>query len=266
MILLWACVAAQWLLYLLALYYFIRSARLLVWRLFRDKAPQDVYDPMVTRVQKLRAWLAPTVSLVILACSATFSVFMQEKVTQPLLILVIAPWLFVATATVVIPTIIRCTPPEKRPAMRPALRSPLRNLGYYVGIITLLLAYYFVLGHMVGLPDDDVDLDRVGWPVKAGFVWVGLVFLFASARVVRTGFGLAAVHPALPAVLSGVLVWECYAINGFPDVPPAIVWLLFLGGPVMVSAIVWWEIHRLRVWHGVTLRGGWAARSLPDQS
>ncbi|WP_433437173.1 hypothetical protein [Nonomuraea sp. CA-141351] len=266
MLLLVVFVAARWLLYLLALYYFFRSARLLVWRLFGDDAPPDVHDPMVTRIKRLRTWTAPTVSLVLLVSFATPEDVITEKITEPFLTLIVAPWLLVATATVVIGIFIRCAPPEERPVMRTALRSPLRKLGYYAG--TLLLAYAPLLGLMLWLPDGEVNLNNASWPVKAAvaaFVWFALVFLFASGRVVRNGFGLGTIHPALPALLTGVLVWECFALNGLPGGPPAIACLLFLGGPIMMSAIVWWELHRLRVCHGITLRGGWPARSVPNQ-
>ncbi|WP_193318937.1 hypothetical protein [Nonomuraea phyllanthi] len=258
-------VAARWLLYLLALYYFFRSARLLVWHLFGDAAPSDVQDPTVTRIKRLRTWTAPTVSLVLLASFAPEDV-LQEKVSEPLFTLIVAPWLLVATATVVIGILIRCAPPEQRPAMRTALRKPLRKLGYYAG--TLLLPYGLLIGFVLWGPEGGVDLNDAGWPIQAAvaaFVWLALVFLFASARVVRTGFGLDTVHPALPALLTGILVWECFALNGMPGGPPAVACLLFLGGPIMVSAIVWWELHRLRVSHGVTLRGGRPAGSVRDQ-
>lgn len=54
------------------------------------------------------------------------------------------------------------------------------------------------------------------------FICSLFLFLFSGVRVVRTGFGTADVHPALPALLTSVL----------------------------------WEIRRLRRCHGVTLRSG----------
>lgn len=140
--------------------------------------------------------------------------------------------------------------PDERPALRTALRIPLRKLGYCVG--GSLLAFVLVGVIIAVLPE---EITEFGWPIIAALAaicWLVLVFLFASGRVVRTGFGLAAGHPAL---LTGILVWECFAVSGLPGGPPAPVrFLLLVCGPVIVSGIAWWEIHRLRARHGVTLR------------
>lgn len=65
-------------------------------------------------------------------------------------------------------------------------------------------------------------------------------------------------HAALPALLTGLLVWEFAAISpatgGMPPGPPLIQILALLGGPASVTAVAWWEIGRLRDRHGVRLR------------
>ncbi|MFJ3924618.1 hypothetical protein [Streptomyces sp. NPDC090022] len=82
-------------------------------------------------------------------------------------------------------------------------------------------------------------------PVLWTLVFVG----FAAGPAIRS-FDTAAVHTALPAVLSGVLVWEATALGlatgGPPPGPPAVQICALLGGPVPVTALSWWEIHRLR--------------------
>ncbi|GAA4499754.1 hypothetical protein GCM10023191_047170 [Actinoallomurus oryzae] len=58
---------------------------------------------------------------------------------------------------------------------------------------------------------------------------------------------LTRINPALPALLTSVLTWECAVLSEIPfGGPSTIVDLLFFGGPVIVSAIAWWEIHELR--------------------
>ncbi|MET9657071.1 hypothetical protein [Streptomyces sp. NPDC006510] len=60
-------------------------------------------------------------------------------------------------------------------------------------------------------------------------VWTVFFVFIGSATMVRTVFGTSEVHSALPALLTGVLVWEPAAINlvmdaagpaGHPDLRP----------------------------------------------
>jgi hypothetical protein len=90
-------------------------------------------------------------------------------------------------------------------------------------------------------------------------LWVVFFVVFASTTAVRTAFNTAEVHAGLPALLTGVLVWELSAINmataGMPPGPPLIQICAVIGGPASVTAIAWWELTRLRTRYGVTLRG-----------
>ncbi|MEU9992665.1 hypothetical protein AB0E10_38895 [Streptomyces sp. NPDC048045] len=105
----------------------------------------------------------------------------------------------------------------------------------------------------------------------APFWWVVFFLCFASGPALRHAFNLSALHAALPALVTSVLVWE-FAFLGLSagDLPPGPVPLAvcaFLGGPVSVTAVAWWEIHRPRRRHGVRWRAQrrGAARSVrPD--
>ncbi|MFD8377361.1 hypothetical protein ACFV2X_02060 [Streptomyces sp. NPDC059679] len=148
------------------------------------------------------------------------------------------------------------TAAARRLATRATLRGPLRKLACFLGTLALVPAL------IAGL--DPANPSRAGgslgtWLALASLaacVWAVFLFLFTTAAVARTGFGTADVHPALPALLTTVLVWEYAALGGLPTGPPAIAYVLLIGGPATVTAIAWWEIHRLRTHHGVTLRGG----------
>jgi len=89
--------------------------------------------------------------------------------------------------------------------------------------------------------------------------WLLFFLAFATGPAVRSGFNSAEVHAALPALLTGVLVWEfaiiSLAAGGPPPGPPLVSLLAFVGGPASVCAVAWWEVHRLRTRHGVRLRG-----------
>ncbi|MBX7551223.1 hypothetical protein K1Y78_25050 [Streptomyces sp. tea 10] len=52
------------------------------------------------------------------------------------------------------------------------------------------------------------------------------------------------------------LVWAFAATARLPSGPTPIAYALLIGGPATVTAIAWWEIHRLRTRFGVRLRGG----------
>jgi hypothetical protein len=82
--------------------------------------------------------------------------------------------------------------------------------------------------------------------------------LLVTFMALNSCFRTADVHELLPALLSPLLVWSLLAL-GFsdtPDVaaPPAVILSFLLGGPLTVTALSVWEIRRLRVRHGVTLR------------
>ncbi|AXK36105.1 hypothetical protein DVA86_29450 [Streptomyces armeniacus] len=240
---------------LLLLYVLARTARLVALRIFRPDAPARVLDPAVARVKRLRMWAAAAVSLGVLACFGSTD-DLTEQFQDRWLALLITPWLLIATSPVVIFVLIRCSEPRRRPAMRAALRGPLRRLGLFVGTLALLP------GLIAGL--DLLNVSQApgslgGWLVFAGIlagIWSAFLFLFASGEVARSGFGAAEVHLALPALLTSVLVWEYAAIGGLPTGPPAIAYVMLVGGPASVTAIACWEIRRLRTHCGVTLGGG----------
>ncbi|MGW1167710.1 hypothetical protein [Streptomyces sp. NPDC002550] len=123
---------------------------------------------------------------------------------------------------------------------------------------TLLLIVVLVVAWSVANPS------RVGgsagtWlslAFLAGVVWAVFLFLFACSAVARTGFGAASVHPAAPPVLATFLVWAFAVTARLPSGPTPIAYVLLIGGPATVTAIAWWEVHRLRTRFGMRLRGG----------
>ncbi|MFE6942039.1 hypothetical protein [Streptomyces chartreusis] len=70
---------------------------------------------------------------------------------------------------------------------------------------------------------------------------------------------MSALHAALPALVTSVLVWVFAFLGlwtgGLPPGPLPLAVCAFLGGPVSVTAVACWEIHRLRLRHGVRMRG-----------
>lgn len=86
-----------------------------------------------------------------------------------------------------------------------------------------------------------------------------LPFALASAVLcVHHAFRAADVHEVLPPLLSPVLVWSLFVVQLFDDAPvdaPLAVRVLFLvAPPLSVTALSVWELRRLRMSYGITLR------------
>ncbi|MBM9620833.1 hypothetical protein JE024_19255 [Streptomyces zhihengii] len=214
-------------------------------------------DASVLRVQTIRAWLAVGASLAILAVFGT-SEDWNEAQQQYYLRLIATPWLLLLTAPVVMALLFRKATPARRTEMRarlrPVLRSALRFFGAFTAFVVLagLLVLVFqetISGDGSGGSPDAV-LVVAGLVTYVAVVWLGFFLWFASGTVVRTAFGTADVHPALPALLTGVLVWELslisFVVSDLPPGPLAVQLLAVLGGPLSVTAVAWWEIGRLR--------------------
>ncbi|MDC0766307.1 hypothetical protein [Streptomyces sp. HD] len=90
-------------------------------------------------------------------------------------------------------------------------------------------------------------------------VWGFPFFFMASLYSARSAFNTAHVHPMLPPVITGVLVWVLAVFNlidsGMPKDPPVFQFCSLLGGPLSVTVVSLWELHRMRTRFGVVLRG-----------
>ncbi|MFC5635993.1 hypothetical protein [Streptomyces bullii] len=246
---------------LMACYVFARSARSRAHRLFPPRGPRPIEEPLVTRVQKARAWTAAAMSVLLLAVygkpediSEAQELYMMRLVVTPVLLLLSAP--------VIIALLFRWASPRTRAEMRPRMRAALRSSLWYIGAVTAvpLFAVAITLLEQNSTTSSGTS-GTTPWfavAVVLPFLWVLFFLGFATGPAVRTAFNTAAVHAALPALLTGVLVWEFWVISllagGLPPGPPVIQLLAVIGGPVSVTAVVWWEIHRLRTLYGVRLR------------
>ncbi|MBT2541516.1 hypothetical protein J7E99_12550 [Streptomyces sp. ISL-44] len=129
---------------------------------------------------------------------------------------------------------------------RARLRGPATAIG-------ALLAT--VLGMSYGLPYAGTFAFGLG--AIAGLFLIP--FALASAVLcVHHAFRTADVHEVLPPLLSPVLVWSLFVVQLFDDAPvnaPLAVRVLFLlAPPLSVTALSLWELRRLRVRHGITVR------------
>lgn len=241
---------------LLAGYPLARSARRPARRIFPSRARHRLVDDDVSRMQRRRAWTATLMSLLILAVYGKAE-DVDEAQRQFMMRLTVTPWLLLLSAPVVVAALFRLSSPTARRAMRAPLRTAGKSALWYVGAFTTVPllggAIYYTRTHL----EQDLSL----WAPLALLVpllWVLLFIVFATGPAVRSAFNTADVHPALPALLTGALVWEfsviSLAVGGLPPGPPLVQLAALVGGPASVTAVAWWEVRRLRTRYGVRLR------------
>ncbi|MCX5330352.1 hypothetical protein [Streptomyces sp. NBC_00140] len=242
---------------LMAGYVFARSARVRAHRLFPPRAHRLYDDPYVRRLQKTRAMSAALMTLGLLIVYGKPEDFGQAQ-EQYMMRLVVTPPLLLLSAPVVIAVLFRWAPSHARPHMGQRVRAAGKAALWYVGAVT---AIPLIMGGVFLLERESASADAP-WatvPLMVPLFWLLFFLVFATGPAVRSGFNAAEVHAALPALLTGTLVWEfaliSLAAGGLPPGPPLIQVLAFLCGPASVSAVAWWEIRRLSTRHGVLLRG-----------
>jgi hypothetical protein len=242
----------------LGLYPMARSARRLARRVFVVPGPRGITDRVVLRVQRIRGWLALAAGFTVLAVYGTPDDWSQAN-DQLETRLVITPWLVLVTVPVVVGVLFRLAGPAARPAMRAQVRPAALMALQFVGAWTAVPALLWLAARLRGSVQVLLLGQVFDMLVLAMPVWALMFVAFASPTVVRTAFTMDRVHAVFPPVLTVVLVWELaaigLAIGGLPPGPLPVQLCSIVGGPATVSAVAWWEVHRLRSHFGVSLRG-----------
>ncbi|MDJ1134306.1 hypothetical protein [Streptomyces iconiensis] len=244
---------------LLAGYQLARPARRMARRIFPVHPAGHVEDTAVRRVQRVRAWVALGMSVVLLVGFGGWQ-DVGDAQAQLLQRLVLAPWLALLSAAVVMAVFFCVARPGTRRAMRTRLRPAGRSALWYFGAWALVPLLFMAAAKGTALlPNSFIGKSGLLLMVVVMFVsfafwapfWGVIFFLcFASAPALRHAFNLTAVHAALPALVTSVLVWIFaflgLSTGGLPPGPVPLAVGALLGGPVSVTAVAWWEIHRLR--------------------
>ncbi|MFJ3669119.1 hypothetical protein ACIPSE_21975 [Streptomyces sp. NPDC090106] len=247
---------------LMITYVFARSARSRAHRVFPPRLRRRYDDPAVVRIQKARAWSALAMSGLLLAVYGKPEDIgqAQEQFTMRLFV---TPVLLLLSTPVVIWLLYRWASSDLRTHMRRHVRAAVRSTLWFLGAVAAVGltgwgAIAFGQDPAAPTPESAADLPWLSLAFIAPFLWLLCFLAFAVGPAVRTGFNTAEVHGALPALLTCVLVWEFALLSlplGMPPGPPAVSVLAFLGGPLSVTAVAWWEMRRLRDRFGVRLRG-----------
>nr|WP_228775517.1 hypothetical protein [Streptomyces klenkii] len=250
---------------LLAGYQLARTARRMARRVFPVRPEGHVEDPEVFRVQRVRAWAALVISVGLLTVFGSRK-DVAEAQKQVLERVLFAPWLALLSAAVVVALLFWAARPGARRTMRTQLWPAGRSALWYFGAWTLVPLLFIAAGKGMGLLPSSANglfglllRASVMFVCWAPFWWVIFFLCFASGPALRHAFNLSAVHAALPALVTSALVWVFAFLGlssgGLPPGPVPLAVCAFLGGPVSVTALAWWEIHRLRRRHGVRWRG-----------
>ncbi|MDX3799499.1 hypothetical protein [Streptomyces sp. AK04-3B] len=224
---------------------------------FRPSRPGRVDDAAVTRMQRIRTavglaavvWVTISYKLV-----ASVGDLADDRVDQA--------WNNVLVLAVTLPLVVGALIGAARPpARRELLRRAAGPLGSIVAIIAAVAL--FPAAVLTGLLDGRFatgPATTVITVVVALFmiVWVLPFVVYGVGMSLVHVFRTADIHETVPPLLALVLVWEMAVIDVFTGayegVPGPVRILLLLGAPLSVTAVALWELRRLRVGYGLTLR------------
>ncbi|MCY0943736.1 hypothetical protein [Streptomyces antarcticus] len=225
-------------------------------RTFRPARPGMVDDQEVRKLQLWRtglglvAWVGLTVTYNAVASAGGIHGVAAERLDQS--------WSSVLLLVCTFPVVVGAFVAAARGGLRRVyLRRSLRPLGSVLAMMlsmgTAALAMAPELAGVRaagGLPGKIVIVLMFLWSVGFALYGIGL----SLVHVFRT----ADIHEVLPPILAGILVWEMalldLIIGSYDQVPPGARAAFILGAPVTVTALSCWELHRLRRYHGLTLR------------
>jgi hypothetical protein len=227
-------------------------------RVFKPSRPDLVEDPFIARMQKIRTFVGlGAVVWVSVAYKIAPSVedVADDRFQQS--------WLSVLVLSVTLPVFVGVLTALTAP---PARRDLLRRAAKSFGAILALIAGVFVFpaSMLTGLLDGKFATN----PVMTVVTWVVIVFtLVWVTPFIFWGIGLALIHvfrtadihQTMPPLLAMTLVWEMALIDVFTGayagVPGPVRAVFVLGAPLSVTAVGLWELRRLRVHYGISVRG-----------
>ncbi|WAU81800.1 hypothetical protein O1Q96_19650 [Streptomyces sp. Qhu-G9] len=227
-------------------------------KVFTPSRPGRVDDAVVARIQKIRSivglaavlWVMFSYKLVHSAGDVA-----SDRLNQS--------WINVLVLSVTFPVIVGLLIAVARP---PARQELLRRTAKPVGSVLAIIAGVAVFPALVltGFASGEfatnapttvvtvvVTLLTIGWvlPFVVYGIGMSLVHVFRTADI----------HETVPPVLATALVWEMTLVDlltGAHDTLPGPTRIVvMLGAPLSVTAVALWELRRLRVNYGLTLRG-----------
>lgn len=236
----------------------IRSAHRVATRLFVQEGYGRIEDRTVDRVQVARTVLGAVATVGLFLAYGVEEDGWEGVATGGFANMIITPVLLIVGGPLIVLGFLYYAPPHLRPHLRSRLGAPLKAVGWY--LLTVLVLAATVVG--IGQASDANVRGWQGFLVGIGGLavlgWGIPFFLLASLYSARSAFNTAHVHPMLPPVVTGALVWVLAIFNvidsGVPQGPPVVQYCSLLGGPLSVTAVSLWEMRRMRTRYGVTVR------------
>ncbi|WP_244204428.1 hypothetical protein [Streptomyces africanus] len=227
-------------------------------RVFKPSRPDLVEDPFIARMQKIRT-LVGLGAVVWVSVSYKIARSVEDVASDRFS----QSWISVLVLSVTLPVVVGVlTALTAPPARRDLLRRAAKSFGAIVALIAGVAV--FPASVLTGILDGKLATN----PVMTVVTWVIIVFtLVWVTPFIFWGIGLALIHvfrtadihQTMPPLLAMTLVWEMALIDvatgAYAGVPGPVRAVFVLGAPLSVTAVGLWELRRLRVHYGISVRG-----------
>ncbi|MEU3842735.1 hypothetical protein AB0E88_22210 [Streptomyces sp. NPDC028635] len=226
-------------------------------RVFKPSRPGIVEDAAVARMQKIRTavglgavvWVSVSYKL-----AQSMGEVAWDRVDQS--------WISMLVLSVTFPVVVGVLLVVAAPSARgELLRRAARSFGAIVAIVAAVAVFPasvltgFVEGRFATNPAMTV-VTFAG--ILFTLVWVLPFIVWGVGLALVHVFRTADIHETVPPLLAMIVVWEMTLIDlftgAYAGVPGPLRAVLVLGAPVSVTAVGLWELHRLRVHYGLTIR------------
>ncbi|MEV8335592.1 hypothetical protein [Streptomyces niveus] len=227
---------------------------LLAHRLLRPSRPGRVTDPGIEGAQWARTLIGAAATLWLIGSYPTSTAdIVQDKTLE---LFLSAGILLVAGPATLGVFVLSTRFPLRRIYFR-RLEGPVTGVAAFIG--SAIALWFLAVGGMVQLAAVFAGLPLAGLLISVAGMLFGIPFLVSATVLgVHYTFRVGDVSEVLPPLLSPVLVWALFLFqigDASPVVAPLGVRAVFALGPaVSVTLLSLWELRRLNVRYGITVR------------
>ena len=228
-------------------------------KVFTPSRQGRVDDETVARIQKIRTIVGLCAVLWVMfsykLAESSAADIANDRLNQG--------WINVLVLSATFPVVIGVLIAVARP---PARQELLRRTAKPVGSILAIFAGMFVFPASVltGFVSGRFATNPVMTVVTVvvtllTFFWVLPFVVYGIGMSLVHVFRTADIHETVPPLLAMALVWEMALVDlftgAYETLPGPVRIVVMTGAPLSVTAVALWELRRLRVNYGLTLRG-----------